>query len=158
MEHKNYFCIQSKIFQNVFCVAFMSVTLWIGFIFVERSDTEILERRNRHRFFFTPTFKQTIEFDKEDQRIATRFVTDTLPGLIQIGLIKKYERRKLGTLVTVSGTLWIKCSSFFKKSLLLEMYIYNKVNQYELTTYVKDNQSWELYAQITPTKMMEIYN
>lgn len=77
---------------------------------------------------------------------------DTLPGLIQQGLIKKYKRCELGTLIYVAGTIWKKRSKFFKESLLAEILVYNKVNGYALETRVVDHSSLRLYAQASSEK------
>ncbi len=43
---------------------------------------------------------------RQERRIARHFEIDTLPGLMQRGLIKKYERRSIGTLLLVEGKIW----------------------------------------------------
>jgi hypothetical protein len=94
----------------------------------------------------------------DEKRIARHFVTDTLPGLMQAGLIKKYQRNNRGTNLFVTGNLWSARSQFFKKCLLTEIYTYNKVNGYGLLTTIMDSVSGRLYAQISSSAKMDFYN
>src|SRR5512140_2105771 len=53
-----------------------------------------------------PLIRNAQEFTGEERRIARHFALDTLPGLMQRGLIVKLERRHDGTLLHVAGKLW----------------------------------------------------
>ena len=49
-------------------------------------------------------------------------------------------------------------SKYFKKSLLTEVFVYNKVNDYELSAKIIDSVSGKLYAQISSTAKIDIYD
>ena len=106
--------------------------------------------------FSNPQSKKEISSD--EQRIAQQFAIDTLPGLMQKGLIKKYERRESKTLLHVEGSIWKKRSRFFKESLLAEILIYNKVNGYALETMVVDHFSQHIYAQASSQEKKEFFD
>jgi len=96
--------------------------------------------------------------NSEEKRIAMHFAVDTLPGLMQKGLIHNYQRNALGTCLSVNGRLW-KCRSlFFKQSLLREVFVFNKVNGYGLSTRIIDSTSGKLYAQISSSANIDFYN
>jgi hypothetical protein len=98
------------------------------------------------------------EFSGDECRIARHFTIDTLPGLMQRGLIMKYERHQTGTLLHVAGKLWKKRSRYFKESLLAEVLIYNKVNGYAVETLVVDHSSQRLYAKVSPSEIKEVFD
>jgi hypothetical protein len=95
---------------------------------------------------------------EDERRIARRFSADTLPGLMQKGLVQKFVRNASGTLILVNGTLWRARSKFFKQSLLTEVFTFNKVNECELTTDVVDVKSGKLYARVSPSAQMSFYD
>ncbi len=64
---------------------------------------------------------------------------------------------EIETIITVSGTIWKKRSSFFKESLLDQIFIYNKVNGFALNTKIIDDKSSALYAEIIPPDRRVIY-
>jgi hypothetical protein len=99
-----------------------------------------------------------IESNSEEKRVARHFAVDTLPGLMQKGLIHNYQRNALGTCLSVNGKLWKYRSPFFKQSLLREVFVYNKVNGYELSTRIIDSTSGKLYAQISSFAKMDFYD
>ncbi len=134
------------------------IGLWVVAILIERSDAAIMEHRCKYQLSFIAPIDLTNDFSNDEQRIAKRFVTDTMPGLMQKGLIKKYERHEFGTSLLVSGKLWKKRSLFFKQSLLTEILIYNEVNGYEVWTQIVDSQSRKLYAQISPSTKIKFYD
>jgi hypothetical protein len=105
-----------------------------------------------------PLSRNAQEFTGEERRIARHFALDTLPGLMQRGLIVKFERRHNGTLVHVAGRLWKERSKFFKESLISEVSIYNKVNGYAIETRIVDHCSQRLYAQVLSLENKEIFN
>jgi hypothetical protein len=111
--------------------------------------------RNTNTF---PLVQNTQEFTIDERRIARHFAIDTLPGLMQRGLIKKYERHHTVTLLHVAGKLWSERSRFFKESLLSEVSIYNKVNGYAIETRVVDHCSYQLYAQISSLEKKEFFD
>ncbi|MGD0591411.1 MAG: hypothetical protein ABSA44_11540 [Bacteroidota bacterium] len=98
------------------------------------------------------------ESNSEEKRVARHFAVDTLPGLMQKGLIHNYQRNALGTYLSVNGKLW-KCRSlFFKQSLLREVFVFNKVNGYGLSTRIIDSTSGKLYARISSSAKMDFYD
>jgi len=92
------------------------------------------------------------------RRIARHFAMDTLPGLMQDGLIKKYERHETVTILLVVGKIWKERSRFFKESLLAEVLVYNKVNGYALETQIVDHHSQRLYAQASSSDKKEFFD
>ena len=105
-----------------------------------------------------PLIRNTQEFSREERRIARHFAIDTLPGLMERGLIVKFERRHNGTLLHVAGRLWKVRSRFFKESLISEISIYNKVNGYAIETRVVDRCSRRLYAEVVSLEKKEIFD
>jgi hypothetical protein len=94
----------------------------------------------------------------DEKRIAKHFSVDTLPGLMQKGLIKKYHRNSSGTSLIVCGKLWKERSQYFKTSLLTEVFVHNKVSGYELSAKIIDSVSGKLYAQILPSTKIDLYD
>ncbi len=84
-------------------------------------------------------------------RISNLFVEDTLPRLIQYGLVKKYELTQCKTVLFVNGKLWKQTSQFFKDCLLKEILVHNKINGHAPETLIIDNQSKRLCAAISPS-------
>lgn len=95
---------------------------------------------------------------KDEQRIARHFEMDTLPGLMQRGLVRKYERRDEGTVLLVEGNIWRQRSRFFRESLLVEVLVYNKVNGFASSTQVVDYSSRRLYARAVAADRKEFFD
>lgn len=94
----------------------------------------------------------------EQERIARHFAEDTLPGLIKMGLIKKYRREPSGMLIAVDGKTWKRRSLYFKQCLLQEVAAYNTFHGYEIQTKVIDSTSGILYAQISPPAKIDYFD
>ena len=94
----------------------------------------------------------------DDHRIARKFIADTLPGLMRAGLIRSYQRRSAGTLITVAGRIWKVQTRFFKESLLRELIVFNRVSGYAARTQVKDSVSGNLYAEVSAESTMTLYD
>jgi len=147
-----------KITSNLLCVVVLFAVLSGAFILVDRSDTAIMEKMGKYTLATAQEVAPAFLFSLDEQRIAAHFATDTLPGLMQKGLIKKYTRDRKGSSLLVAGSLWSKRTSYFKHCLLLELFVYNKVNGYESWTRVVDSESGKLYAEITPPTKIEFYD
>jgi hypothetical protein len=115
------------------------------------------EQRKRQTVCTSQFFSKE-ESTPDEKRIAKHFIVDTLPGLMQKGLVKKYYRNSSGTSLTVSGKLWRKRSQYFKTSLLTAVFAHNKVSGYELSAKIIDSVSGKLYAQISPSTKIDFYD
>jgi hypothetical protein len=98
------------------------------------------------------------ESTAKERWIARHFAVDTLPGLMRKGLIHRYKRNASGTFLGVNGNLWKCRSTFFKQSLLREVFVFNKIHGYELSTRIVDSTSGKLYAQISPSAKMDFFD
>ena len=125
--------------------------------FVRRSDTAIVERQSRRVFSAQPLFPPIPWFSTEERRIAAMFVADTLPRLMKMGLITKYERNETNTTVLVAGSIWKARTHFVKDSLLKAVSVYNRVNGFAQPTIILDDHTGVLYAQVLPSDKREIY-
>ncbi len=112
----------------------------------------------KRQVVYTSPFFSIKECSPDEKRIAKHFAVDTLPGLMQKGLIQKYQRTASGTSIAVSGGLWRKQSKFFKTSLLKEVFVFNEVQGYELSTKIIDGLSGKLYACISSSTKMDFYD
>jgi hypothetical protein len=132
----------------------------IYIVFISTSQPNSSDKRRHNTSGLTCIFPQqhTEEFSNNERRIARHFAVDTLPGLMQRGLIKRYERHNTWTMLHVEGKVWKKRSRFFKVSLLTEVLAYNKVNGYALNTRIVDHHSKELYAQALSEDRKEFFN
>jgi uncharacterized membrane protein len=139
-------------------LALLFLFAWGVLVLINRSDAVIVERRNNYRLADSTPITAAAEFTEEEQRTAKHFIADTLPVLMQRGLIKKYERRETGTIVLVAGGMWKKRSLFFKERFLAEILTHNKVNGYEVRTQVVDSRSGKVYARISPMAKIEFYD
>jgi hypothetical protein len=143
---------------------FLKVIIGVGMIyliFLWSNQSGRGFRRNtpaRHAFVYNSLQQGANEITGDERRIARHFAVDTLPGLMQKGLIKKYKRHQSGTILLVDGKIWKKRSRFFKESLLAEILVYNKVNGYELETRVMDHHSQRLYAHALSTDRKEFFD
>jgi hypothetical protein len=142
-------------------VARLSVMLCAIYIFSEWSTQPMIKQpvkkfdHSRSGLFF---LKNHNEANSDEQRIARHFTMDTLPGLMQCGLVKRYERRETGTLLLVSGKIWKERSRFFKESLLTEMLVFNQVNGYATGIHVIDYSSNRLYANALSLDRKEFFD
>ena len=98
-----------------------------------------------------------MHYTDHEIRVAKKFSDTTLPGLMKKGLIIKYDRRQVETVVTVSGKIWKNRSPFFKESFLTQMMIHNRVRGYPTAVKIVDQRSSRLYAQITTSEQKIIY-
>jgi hypothetical protein len=120
---------------------------------IQKPDPQ--SEKSSHTYWYGTN--DTPRFTKDEYRIANHFITDTLPGLLRHGLIKRYTRTESGTMIAVAGHIWEKRSAFFKQSLMAEVLTYEKVNGYALLAQVKDSVSGNLYAQISPEGKIDFY-
>ena len=93
----------------------------------------------------------------EERRIAGQFTDTTLPQLRRLGLIKRYYRTEIETVVTVSGRIWNERSEFFKESFLTQLIVYNRVNGFPSRIRIVDERSERLYAQVIPPDRKEFF-
>jgi hypothetical protein len=134
------------------------VLLSIVLIIIWQDKKSIPVHKDKQQSLGACPFLSKKECKPDEQRIANHFSADTLPGLMQNGLIEKYGRSAFGTCIAVNGKLWKIRSKYFKKSLLTEVFVYNKVNDYELSAKIIDSVSGKLYAQISSTAKIDIYD
>jgi len=134
------------------------VLLSIAFIIICQVEKPIPVNKYKHEFVFTSPFFSKKECSPDEKRIAINFSADTLPGLMQKGLIQKYRRNASGTCIFVNGNLWKGRSEYFRHSLLTEVFVYNKVNDYKLSTKIIDSVSGKLYAQLSSSAKMDFYD
>lgn len=118
---------------------------------MNRSDQTILARRPSFQTFGNFYAFRGVPSGADDMRISNLFVEDTLPRLIQYGMVKKYELTQHGTTLSVNGKLWKQTTPFFKNCLLTEILIHNRFNGYAAETHVVDNRSKKLFAAIGPS-------
>jgi hypothetical protein len=119
----------------------------------KEKQADVQKRQTAYTSFFPNK-----ECNPDEKRIAKHFTADTLPRLMQKGLVKKYRRNSSGTTLAVNGVLWRKRSYYFKTSLLTEILVHNKVYGYEFSTKIIDSVSGKLYAQILPSTKMNFYD
>ena len=118
---------------------------------INYTDNIILAKRESLHILSNSLLPQGQLFVKDEMRISNLFVEDTLPRLIQYGLVKKYELTQFRTVLFVNGRLWKQRSHFFKNCLLTEILVHNKINGYSPETQIVDNQSKRLFATISPS-------
>ena len=118
---------------------------------INRTDNAILAKKQSLHILSNSLLPQGQPFVKDEMRISNLFVEDTLPRLIEYGLVKKYELTQRGTIVSVNGKLWKHTSPFFKNSLLKEILAHNRVNGYAAETHIVDDRSNKLVAKIAPS-------
>ncbi len=126
----------------------------IAVYFIQRWDDRVMDDINRYG---TSSDTSVYRPTESEQRIARQFSNTTLPQLKQLGLITLYTRTEIETVISVSGTLWNKRSSFFKESLLENIFIYNSVNGFAVNTKIVDDKTNQLYAQIIPPDGRIVY-
>ena len=118
---------------------------------INRTDNAILAKKQSLHILSNSLLPQGQPFVKDEMRISNLFVEDTLPCLIQYGLVKKYELTQFRTILFVNGKMWKQRSPFFKDCLLREILVHNKINGYSPETQIVDNQSRRLFATISPS-------
>jgi hypothetical protein len=134
-------------FELLGCMLIISAV--IGFI--SHTDNTILAKRESVQTLRTSFLPKGEPFLYDEAGISNLFVEDTLPRLIQYGLVKRYELTQCGTILSVNGKLWKHTSPFFKNCLLTEILVHNKVNGYAAETRIVDNHSKKLFAKISPS-------
>jgi hypothetical protein len=136
--------------------------LCVVYIFIIWANRPDEYGRRRHKTLSStgifPHLQHPQEFTGDERRIARHFILDTLPGLMQRGLIRKYERCESRTFLHVAGKVWKNRSRFFKESLLSEILVYNKVRGYALETSIVDHRSRRLYAQALSTEERKFFD
>lgn len=132
--------------------------VYIVYVWTNQPGASIRNGNSHHRSPYIFSIQGTKEFNSEECRIAQHFATDTLPGLMRRGLIKKYGRNESGNVLFVAGKLWKERSRFFKESLLSEVLVYNKVNGYALDTRIIDHRSQRLYAHAVSADRKEFFD
>ena len=132
--------------------------LWSGYTFVERSDRRIIDRASKRALAFLPAPESSMFISNDERRVANNFISDTLPRLMKMGLITKYQRNEDTTALLVAGRVWNQRSLFVKESLLTAVATYNKVNGFSAWTLVLDDHDGTMYAQVLPSNRKEIYN
>jgi hypothetical protein len=118
---------------------------------INHTDHTILAKRQSFQILSNSFLPQGQPFINDEMRISNLFAEDTLPRLIQYGLVKKYELTHFRTILFVNGKLWKQRSRFFKNCLLTEILVHNKINGYAPETQIVDNQSRRLFAKISPS-------
>jgi hypothetical protein len=144
--------LSKRVFANIQSLSelFAIILLAAGVVYVSCitvSESHISAKSSQVNSGSIFLLQHTERFSKDERRIAHHFETDTLPGLMRRGLVKKYSRSESGTILQVEGKIWKKRSYFFKESLLTEILVYNKVNGYGFATVIVDNYSNKLYAR-----------
>jgi len=140
--------------KNIVAVSFALLFVGTTYYFIHRHDEELLNNPARWGRMVDTLSNHSTD---EEKRVALQFSDTTLPQLKRLGLIKSYTRTEIETVITVSGKMWSERSEFFKKSLLEQIFAYNKVNGFALTTRIIDDKTAQLYAEITPPDGRTIY-
>ena len=133
------------------------ILIAIAIFMIWQGEKPVPVQKNMWQFFPVSSSSSKKEYTSDERRIANHFSADTLPGLMQKGLIRSNRRNESGTCISVIGKLWRCRLEYFKHSFLTEVYIYNKLNDYGLSTMVLDSLSGKLYAQISPFGKIDIY-
>ena len=141
----------------------VEVTLCVLMIFgiidyFNYSDHAILAKRQSYQSPVSTALPQGLSFANEEVRISNLFAEDTLPRLLQYGLVKRYELTPGRTTLFVNGRMWKHRSGFFKNCLMREILIHNKVNGFSSETHIIDNRSSKLVARISPSHKITLYD
>jgi hypothetical protein len=150
--------VKCKLWRKLFRHAPVAIFLFIVIAIVWQIQKPSTAYQYKRQFAYTSPFFHPKESSQDEKRIARHFAADTLPGLMQKGLIRRYLRSASGTSIAVDGKLWKKRSKFFKTSLLTEVSVFNKVQGYELSTRITDNFSGKLYAYLSPEAKIDFYD
>lgn len=129
----------------------------IAYYVADRSDRAIAERTSRHPVAFHAFLDIPPECTGDERRVANQFIADTLPRLMKLGLISKYQRDEKVTALYVPGHIWKARTRFVKQSVLTAVSAYNKVNGLSLWTMVLDDRTGTMYAQVLPSNRKELY-
>lgn len=143
--------------KNIIAVSVAIAFIGIAFHFIQRHDEQVLNGTLRYGSTSDTIADHFTQATDAEKRIALQFTNTTLPQLRRLGLVKSYTRTELDTVITVSGKIWNERSQFFKESLLEQIFVYNSVNGFALTTKIIDERTSELYAEITPPNRRDIY-
>ncbi len=135
----------------------ITTLLWGTFAIVTRSDRAIMKRASRRVAGFLSTSGSSMFVSNDERRIANMFISDTLPRLMKMGLVTKYQRTESTTAMLVAGPIWKQRTLFVKESLLTAVATYNKVNGLSAWTLVLDDHDGTLYAQVLPSNRKEVY-
>ena len=125
---------------------------------INHTDNTILAKRQSFQILSNSFLPQGQPFINDEMRISNLFAEDTLPRLIQYGLVKRYELTQFRTVLFVNGKLWKQRSQFFKNCLLTEILVHNKINGYAPETQIVDNQSRRLFAKISPSFAVRFFD
>ncbi len=138
----------------------VALTAWLVFVclMIQRSDEVIVDTANKRALAFLPTSESSMSISNDELRVSNIFISDTLPRLMKLGLITKYERNESTTALLVAGRVWKKRTRFVKESLLLAVATYNRVNGLSAWTLVLDDQDGTMYAQVLPSNRREVYD
>jgi len=126
--------------------------------FFNYTDHTILAKRQSYHLPSSASLPHGQLFIDDEMRISNLFAEDTLPRLIQFGLVNKYEVSQSKTTLFVNGKMWKHRSTFFKHCLLKEILVHNKINGYSSATQIVDDQSRRLFAKISPSCKFEFYD
>jgi hypothetical protein len=141
------------------CVVVVGFALLVIFFSViEHSNRPIVRHESGKNISFPVHFQPVIEFSGDEDRIAKLFIADTLPRLMKMGLISKFERNETITTMMVPGRIWRKRTRFVKESLLTAVSAYNRVNGYSPWTRILDDRTGTMYAQVLPSDKKELYD
>ena len=125
---------------------------------INLTDHTILAKRQSFQILSNSFLPQGQPFNTDEMRISNLFVEDTLPRLIQYGLVKKYELTQCRTTLFVNGKMWKQRSNFFKHCLLTEILVHNKMNGYCSETQIVDDKSKTLFAKISPSLRLSFFD
>ena len=125
---------------------------------INHTDNTILAKRQSFQILSNSFLPQGQPFINDEMRISNLFAEDTLPRLIQYGLVKRYELTQFRTVLFVNGKMWKQRSEFFKNCLLTEILVHNKINGYAPETQIVDNQSRRLFAKISPSFAVRFFD
>lgn len=140
--------------KNIIAVSFALFFVGMTYYVIQRHDEKLVN--NSALWGRMNDTLSNISTD-EEKRVALQFSDTTLPQLRLLKLIKSYTRTEIETVITVSGSIWNERSSFFKESLLEQIFIFNKVNGFALKSRIIDDKTSALYAEITPPDQRLIY-
>ena len=122
--------------------------------FVYQRDKRITGWFDNHPYAMDST---AMYFTDHEVRVAKKFSDTTLPGLQRRGLITKYDRQDMETVIAVSGRVWKKRSTFFKESFLTQIMIHNRVRSFATAVRIIDHRTGRLYAQVNSSGVKKIY-
>jgi hypothetical protein len=150
--------LQFKLWRRIRRYTPLVILLLAAFIFIRNTEKPISVHIAKRPFVFPSPYFSKKECSPDEKRIASHFSADTLPGLMRTGLIRGYRRNSSGSSISVNGKLWKNRSKYFKQSLLTEAFVFNKVNNYELSIKIIDDLSGILYAQISSSAETDFYD